>query len=300
MLKQLLRRPDFQRNPVKALWRRIFWRLRWRFNKDLWVLPLSKDLTIRASRCGAGALIYYQGFSEPDTADFILRFLKPGMVFLDIGAHIGEYTLLASQAVGPKGRVHAFEPNPEMFRLLCENVKSNRLHNVTLSDLAISDVDEETEFEVCNEPSISSLKSSVGSDKQRDVLGSIVVRSIALDKYWQDYETPIDLVKMDIEGAEILAFAGSKRILESRAANSPVWIFEYAPHNYARFKYQADDLFRLLHNSGYTILECGARSYLRPFVPFVKPAGTMNLIAAKDQDLLKSILNDALPQGSFL
>lgn len=284
-LDQLARRPDFQRNPMKALWRRICWRVRWQFNKSLWAFPLVNGLKIRAPRCGAGALIYYQGLSEPETADFILRFLKPGMVFLDIGAHIGEYTLLGSQAVGPKGQVHSFEPNPEIFRLLCENVESNSLNNVTLNNFAISDVDEETEFEVCHEPSISSLKSPLGSPSQRKVLDSIAVRSKPLDTYWLGHKIPINLVKIDVEGAEMLAFLGGKRLLESPDTYSPVWIFEYAPHNYARFEYQADDLFRLLRNSGYSIWDY-RRPNLRPFVLGSQPKGTINLIAAKTPERL--------------
>jgi FkbM family methyltransferase len=291
-LVRVVRRSDFQRNPIKALWRTLLWHLRWQVDKKPWVLPLINDLKIRAPRCGPGALIYYQGFSEPETADFVLRFLKPGMVFLDIGAHIGEYTLLGAQAVGPKGQVHAFEPNPEIFRFLCENVKSNSLSNVTLNNLAISDVDGETEFEVCDEPSLCSLKSSAGPKEQRKVLESIVVRSIPLDKYWVGYETPIDLVKIDIEGAEMLAFVGSKRLLKSPDPDRPVWIFEYAPENYARFRYQADDLFRLLLGSGYTIWEYHAKRHVSPFVLGAKTAGTANLIAAKNQDWLHSILSD--------
>jgi len=61
---------------------------------------MSQGLRIRVPHGGAGALIYYQGFSEPQTARFVMRFLRPGMTFIDIGAHVGEYTLLAAQAVG--------------------------------------------------------------------------------------------------------------------------------------------------------------------------------------------------------
>lgn len=291
ILSRLVRSSDFQRKPIKALWRRLLWRLRWQVKKKPWVLPLTNDLKIRAPRCGAGAMIYYQGFSDPEAADFVLRFLKHGMVFLDIGAHIGECTLLGSQAVGPKGQVHAFEPNPEIFRFLCENVKSNSLSNVILNNLAISDVDGETEFEVCDEPSLCSLKSSAGP-KERKVLESIVVRSIPLDKYWLRYQTPIDLVKIDIEGAEMLAFMGSKHLLKSPDLDRPVWIFEYAPHNYARFKYKADELFSLLAESGYVISEYDPKRHIRPFVLGSKTAGTTNLIAAKNQEWVRSLLSD--------
>ena len=56
-----------------------------------------------APKGGAGALIYYQGYSEPETARFLTAFLKPGMTFWDVGAHIGEYSLLAARCVGGAG-----------------------------------------------------------------------------------------------------------------------------------------------------------------------------------------------------
>src|SRR5882724_6714622 len=56
--------------------------------------------------------IYFFGVYEKDTVDWFRSNLRPGMVVLDIGANVGQYTLIAAGAVGPNGRVHAFEPNP--------------------------------------------------------------------------------------------------------------------------------------------------------------------------------------------
>ncbi len=76
----------------------------------------------------------------------ILRYLKPGMVAYDIGAHVGFYTLMFAKIVGPSGEVHAFEPYPENVRFLQKHLELNRLTNVILKPLAISDKSGEVEF----------------------------------------------------------------------------------------------------------------------------------------------------------
>jgi len=69
--------------------------------------------------------IYYYGVWEPDTVRLWLRIVQPGIVVVDGGAHIGQYTLLASYRVGPEGQVHVFEPNPLVYTKLAENVRLN-------------------------------------------------------------------------------------------------------------------------------------------------------------------------------
>src|SRR2546425_89628 len=112
----LLRRVDLRRNPLRAIHRRIAWRLRWKLvpNK-LWLVRAHGSFPLLMTRSGAGALIYYQGASEPETANFIKCTLKPGMVFVDVGAHIGEYTILAAELVRPAGGGHPRVPHPPAF-----------------------------------------------------------------------------------------------------------------------------------------------------------------------------------------
>ena len=292
-LYRLLRCSDFHRNPARALWRRFIWRLRWQVSTEPWLLPLGEDLKIAVPKCGGGALIYYQGFSEPETADFILRFIKPGMVFLDIGAHVGEYTLLGAQAVGPEGEVHAFEPNPDIFWLLSDNVHRNNLSNVVLNKCAVCNLDGEREFEVYTESSVSSLRSLRKEPRhlRKQAISKVIsVPSVRLDTYWAGYEKKIHLVKVDVEGAELLVFLGAERLLSLLGEEAPVWVFEYAPPNYARFGYRHDDLLGLLKQHSYDIWHYGGAGQLIPFDPDSIPPGTINLIAAKDRIWLRPIL----------
>src|SRR5436189_6431842 len=82
-------------------------------------------------------LIYCRSFEVTERA-FLNHFLRPGDVFVDVGANIGLFTLIAASCVGPKGKVVAFEPTTVTYTRLVENIRLNHLYNVSFgnSDLA--------------------------------------------------------------------------------------------------------------------------------------------------------------------
>jgi len=233
-ISRLLRRPDFRNNPLKAVCRRVRWHIRWLFKKQPWPLRLNDSLEILAPKGGVGALIYYLGSSEPETTQFLTRFLRSGMVVWDIGAHIGEYSLLAAQRVGRNGRVDAFEPHPDMAGLLARSVSKNRLENVHLHVLAASDQNGTAHLSIHSEPAISSLGPETRSTTR--------ISTTTLDAFHESAGCPPNLVKVDVEGAERLVLRGAARLLSLESAVAPVWIMEYAPENCARFGYSAAEL----------------------------------------------------------
>src|SRR5262245_30539798 len=79
------------------------------------------------------------GIFESETVELFLKLLAPGMTALDVGANVGQYTLLAAQRVGPSGRVHAFEPTPHVAAKLRANVRLNGFRNVTVAEMAVGD-----------------------------------------------------------------------------------------------------------------------------------------------------------------
>lgn len=78
------------------------------------------------------------------------RHLRPGCVFVDVGANCGLFSLVASQKVGEKGRVIAIEPNPIMNRRLQFNVSANGFQNVSVAECAAGDVKGTAELQVCD------------------------------------------------------------------------------------------------------------------------------------------------------
>lgn len=84
-----------------------------------------------------GRSIAISGKWEPNVTAALSSVLTPDDVFLDIGAHIGYYTVVAARLVGPSGHVYAFEPSPASYRMLRRNIELNRLRNVTAFELAV-------------------------------------------------------------------------------------------------------------------------------------------------------------------
>jgi FkbM family methyltransferase len=208
-----------------------------------WRLKLGPDLHLLSPKCGAGALIYYLGYSEPETAQFLRKFLKPGMVFWDVGAHLGEYSLLAGREVGPSGHVEAFEPQSDTFAYLTTNIDSNRLTNITPHESAIADTAEARHFTVVQEPSLSHL--ALGEST------GVPVSTTTLDRVIRASKRTPHMVKVDVEGAEMLVLQGAKNLLALPADQAPVWLMEYSPENCARFGYAANDLLALFLEYGY-------------------------------------------------
>lgn len=135
------------------------------------------------------------------------RFVKevvPGAVVYDVGAHVGFYTLLASELVGPGGRVIAFEPLPRNLRYLYKHVSLNNCSNVTVIEAAVLDTKRLVRF-------AEGPNSSMGFVSEQGRLG---VKAVSLDELFAKGEIPRpDVIKMDIEGGEYSALNGAKGLL---------------------------------------------------------------------------------------
>jgi FkbM family methyltransferase len=269
-LRSLASRRDFRKNPLVAIGKRVWWRARWAMRKDPWLLKLDDGTRILAHRGGSAALIFFQKSSEPETTSFLNAFLKPGMVFVDGGAHIGEYSLRAARLVGPGGAVHAFEPSPENFEFLKRNLEQNGLANVRARCAALSESNGKLSFRKESDPTLNRLQT--GSDDAQPPHGVITVDCCRLDSYWAREEKPINLIKLDVEGAELMVLRGTEHL-----ERLPVWIFEYSPENYARFGYEPGQILGAFRDRGYSIWTWDGSDCK----PVAEPSGEdMNLIAA--------------------
>ncbi len=247
-IERLRGRPDFRRNPVRALGRRFLWRARWAYRIEPWCIPAARGGMLLVPKSGPGALLYYLGSSEPETAQFLVEFLRPGMVFWDVGAHIGEFSLLASQRVGASGRVDAFEPHPQLGDLIRGTIDANGLTNVEVHPYAVTDRSGTAEFFLDREPSVSHLLPSAGESK---AASSVTVSTLLLDDFSRARSYTADLIKVDVEGAENLVLRGAQSLLQLPPEHAPVWITEFAPDNCTRYHYHPHQLLDEFSRHGY-------------------------------------------------
>jgi FkbM family methyltransferase len=162
---------------------------------------------------------------EPGVTRLIDRLIVPGMTVVDAGAHVGYFTLLAARKVGPNGRVYAFEPALENFTLLVRNIGLNGYRNTFPKQIAVSDKDGETALYLYSD--------SVGHSLYPETTGTSrttkTVRTTTLDRFFEEEGwPPVQLIKMDIEGAEPAALEG---MMGLRRRNQDLRIvLEYVPH----------------------------------------------------------------------
>jgi FkbM family methyltransferase len=179
------------------------------------------DIWLSPSDSAFGAPIIKQNDYEPHVAAALRASLRPGMTFLDVGANIGYFTLLAARLVGAGGRVLAIEPFQQNVKLLVQSLRSNRFDHVEIFPIAASDRAELLTFD------------NVGSNGQvftlpteaRMLMATTVVYGMRLDDVLRDV-VHVDVVKIDIEGAEHRAVAGARRLLERWR---PIILSEFSP-----------------------------------------------------------------------
>jgi len=184
---------------------------------------------------------------EPATLGYIRDFLKPGMVFVDVGANVGFFTLAAASIVGPTGRVIAYEPTPTVGKRLEENVKLNRFANVTIRPVAVADKPGSLHFyESADDPEANSV---FGSGAHSEV------PAVSLDS---EQLGKVDLLKIDAEGAEPLVLSGAKKLLAAR----PTLIIEVNPIALRQAGSSAEDLMAQISSCGYQVRTIEEFSYM--------------------------------------
>jgi len=189
--------------------------------------------------------IYYWGEWEGNETHFIKEFLPKDGLFIDIGANIGYFSCLAASIVGNKGHVFSFEPVPQSFQLLSKNIHLNNFHNITAYQIAASN-----------------KKGSMLLAKPKNpcALEMVTTRNASTTKpHWEipservdeivDRNQSIDMIKIDIEGAEMLALAGLVEHLSKQ--NAPIVLCEVNDSFLTDMGSSAEKLMAYMINLGY-------------------------------------------------
>ncbi|MGQ0674704.1 MAG: FkbM family methyltransferase [Rhodospirillales bacterium] len=158
-------------------------------------------------------------FYETHTSQVLVGVLRPGDVFVDVGAHVGYYSLLARALVGPGGRVFAFEPNPETFRMLIANIVGNGYGNVHAFNCALGAKNDVATLHINDDNEGETALWNVTADKRfaksRAAHRTVQVAVATLDEIagggaLKDARA----VKIDAEGWEPQVLAGAAAVLE--------------------------------------------------------------------------------------
>lgn len=242
----LRRHPAFAHDPYGTLVRLALWRGQCALGHgviiDLPAYGIRVGLPPRWR--GIPKLAYvFRDRTDSDLAPLI-ALLRPGMSVIDVGANIGIHTLAMAAAVGPDGRVYAFEPGGESYGALVDNIELNGFSTVIPQRIALGR--EDGEMTLLDHPDASRRSLAARGTGER-------VQVKRLDDAIPSDASPISLLKIDTEGADGLVLEGAARIL---AKDRPVVIYEHNPQAARRLDL-AGLAERVLQCHGYVLTQDG-------------------------------------------
>ena len=217
------------------------------------------------------------------------RLLRPGDVFVDVGANVGMYSVVASLCVGESGRVLALEASPATFDRL-KVITEQDPCNIALKQCAVSDVVGSTAFFIGPEDhsGVSSMR-DLGAAATRRISVSTETLDVLLETW-----PKIRLVKIDVEGAEMAVIKGALRIIER---DKPFMVMELTPTFLATFGHSLDELVRTITSRGYRCFRIR-----QPFEEFTGLASDevqcdVIFVPAAEADGFRSLMGSSRPMG---
>jgi FkbM family methyltransferase len=194
------------------------------------------------------AAIYYFGVWEPNLTEFIQSRLRPGDVFVDVGANIGYYALWASQLVGPDGRVVAIEASARIHGTLLEHLELNRARNVRAVHCAVSDV--AGELPVFTGPHYNTGRTTTVPKEDQPVCEGTVHAEALANLLTPDEVARARIIKIDVEGAEWLVVQGMRPLLSSCRDDMEI-VIEVSPDRLAEQGRSVAEIFDLFASYGF-------------------------------------------------
>ena len=201
---------------------------------------------------------------EEDSTRLFKEFIHQGMAVIDIGAHVGYYTLLAAKGVGPSGRVYAFEPEPDNFRWLEKNIEVNGHLNVTTVAKAVTDKTGFIKLWLTTSSGAHSIYPHQGGIRQgaEEDHGSgqknELVEATTIDDFLEAEGWPsIGVIKIDAEGAEHQIFTGMQRLLKRQ--DDLRIIFEFNRFHFDEIGVNSLEYLQSLQANNFTLHSIGRK-----------------------------------------
>lgn len=263
----ILKHPMNRRNKLNAAGR-ILW---WKVNQLFFHMPAivtfnnNKMQFICPSASSYGSLVVYCNLPEYPEMVFLEKMLKSNSIFIDVGANIGVYTILAAAKI-KKGRIYSFEPIPSVFNILYQNIRINNLNDrVTVIEKVVSDKNGHEKFVIQDISEYSHISSNQTSK-------SVLMPAVKLDDFClKEKINFIDVVKIDVEGEELKVLRGLENYLKSGKIR--VLIIEF----------NSNQVIDYLNKFKYTIFKINEKLGLEEIK---KGDKALNLIAFLKKDLV--------------
>lgn len=204
--------------------------------------------------------LFWYGYYEKTLGDLIKKILQPGNVFLDIGANIGYFSLLAANNE-PTSKIISFEPVKYLFQKLEENISINNFKNITAVNVAAGDINEEKELFISASDNLgmSSFQQPENYSGKKEK-----VKVITIDSWFKTARlSKVDLVKLDVEGSELAALKGMQEVLQNF---KPLVIAEINPETLGSFNLTPADIYSYLNKlnfDSYFISEAGKLEHFK-------------------------------------
>lgn len=186
------------------------------------------------------------GSYETDETRFLKAVFRDGDVFLDIGANLGWYSLVLGRNC-PGSRIFAFEPIPSTVAALEKNIRLNALQNVEPICMGMFNKEDELSFLYAPDVSGATSLKVTGQTRGRTSIQSVTCRTTTLDSFCAEREIVPTLLKIDVEGAELMVVQGGGETLQ----HTPIILMELLRKWSREFGYHPNDVFALLAQYGY-------------------------------------------------
>lgn len=248
-LRRGLRRPEVRQHPIQAISRRLLWRWHWKHSPAAPILLHNwwRDMKIALPHTSNASLLYYRTHSDPSLMWLLQTLLYPRMTFLDVGAHIGEFTLIGAQMVGSQGKAIAIEPLPPCAEAIRRNASMNSLNQVKVYDGALSDYSGKIGFQSDSEQS----SGWISTEPERVTFEATCW---TLDDFFSSAGiAKADVVKLDAGGNELAVLRGGAKVLGNGKVGVLVMKLYHPKVTRDRFGYESQASLELLSDWGFQL-----------------------------------------------
>jgi FkbM family methyltransferase len=227
-------------------------RLAYRLTRPRGIVEITchgQRFAVNSADDGIATPLLVRGEYEPGETALFERLLAPGLAVADVGANFGYYSLIAAAGVGERGVVYAFEPEPASWELLLRNIEANGHGNTVPRRCALSDREGET---VLHRDKVNFGRHSLGAANLMRRAHAVTVPTTTLDRFLEREAggRRLDLLKIDVQGAEALVLGGAKRTLER---DRPKILLEFWPFGLRNLGADPETLLLDLTERGYRV-----------------------------------------------